>query len=53
MLMCTSNLTVANNRGVLGFKDLLNSATVLYQLPWNRKYLVNIAETLLKGTCMY
>ena len=50
VIISVTDLTIANQRGLLQYKDIINSMYIIYQLPWDRKYLLNIAQMGLKGT---
>ena len=50
VLISLADLTAADARGLTNDKDLMNSTHTIYQLPWDRKYLLSVAEALLKGT---
>ena len=44
LVVCMPDISTAIGRGLLQWRDLLNEVYLLYQLPWDRKQLVSVAN---------
>lgn len=54
-LISLADFTIADIKGLIRSKDLINSTKIIHQLPWDRKYLLKIAKDQLKSkylTCI-
>ena len=49
VVVCIPDIATAVACGVLKWRDLLNEVYLLYQLPWDRKQLMSVANYHLSG----